>query len=66
MHAMWAEWAPPMERTKLLVMSYSGASFGTVIALPLSGYLCDNLGWPSVFYLSGEIMLPVSLQYKLR
>jgi len=32
----------------------TGAQFGTVISLPLSGILCaSSLGWPSVFYVFG-------------
>jgi len=25
MHAMWASWAPPLERSRLLTVSYTGA-----------------------------------------
>ena len=35
--------------------------FGTVIALPLSGYLCDmdewDNGWPMAFYVPGAIAI---------
>ena len=54
MHGVWARWAPPMERSKLATMSYSGAYVGTIISMPLSGWLCaSEYGWPSVFYLCG-------------
>ncbi len=36
---------------------FAGSWMGNVIALPLSGYLCENGfndGWPSVFYVIGE------------
>ncbi|KAK6627087.1 hypothetical protein RUM44_009564 [Polyplax serrata] len=55
MHAMWSRWAPPLERSKLATMSISGCYFGTVIALPASGFFADYLGWPSIFYFSGAI-----------
>ncbi|XP_078449904.1 sialin [Lampetra fluviatilis] len=55
MHAMWAHWAPPLERSRLLTISYAGAQFGTVVSLPLSGLLIDTLGWPSVFYIFGGL-----------
>ena len=58
MHAMWSYWAPPLERTKLLAVTYVGPQFGTIIAYPLSGWLCANGfagGWPSVFYVFGTL-----------
>nr|XP_054756776.1 sialin-like [Lytechinus pictus] len=56
MNAMWAHWAPPVERSRLLTFTYAGAHFGTVLALPISGVLCNSEflgGWPSVFYVFG-------------
>ncbi|KAF5910114.1 Elongation factor 1-alpha 1 [Clarias magur] len=57
MHAMWASWAPPLERSRLLTISYSGAQLGTVVALPLSGQICFYLDWTYVFYIFGAIGL---------
>ena len=31
----------------------AGTAFGTVIAMPASTYLCELLGWESVFYVFG-------------
>jgi ACS family sodium-dependent inorganic phosphate cotransporter-like MFS transporter 5 len=56
MHALLARWAPPLERSKLGAFVYAGTQIGTVLAMPLSGYLIstDILGgWPSVFYVFG-------------
>lgn len=53
MHSMLSQWAPPLERTKLVAVIYAGAQFGTVVSLPISGILCDTLGWESVFYVFG-------------
>ncbi|KAJ3608792.1 hypothetical protein NHX12_023322 [Muraenolepis orangiensis] len=53
MMAMWARWAPPLERSTLLAISSSGASFGAFLALPLTAYICQTLGWPAVFYICG-------------
>uniref|UniRef100_A0A914UMH7 Sialin n=1 Tax=Plectus sambesii TaxID=2011161 RepID=A0A914UMH7_9BILA len=53
MHSLWARWAPPLERSKLAGFSYAGCQFGTVIALPISGFLCSWLGWSSIFYVFG-------------
>ncbi|ESO83132.1 hypothetical protein LOTGIDRAFT_133858 [Lottia gigantea] len=58
MHAMWGSWAPLLERSKLVSISYSGAQLGTVISMPISGLLCDYGfagGWPSVFYVFGAL-----------
>ncbi|KAM6956689.1 sialin [Aplochiton taeniatus] len=57
MHAMWASWAPPMERSRLLTICYTGAQLGTVIALPLSGEICFYLDWTYVFYVFGAVGL---------
>ncbi|XP_053459553.1 sialin-like [Nycticebus coucang] len=55
MHAMWASWAPPLERTKLVSISYAGAHLGTVISLPLSGIICYYMNWTYVFYFFGVL-----------
>ncbi|XP_064652399.1 sialin-like [Lineus longissimus] len=55
MHAMWGNWAPPLERSKLGAFTYTGAHMGTVFSLPISGFLCDYAGWPSVFYVFGAL-----------
>ncbi|XP_037542953.1 sialin [Nematolebias whitei] len=57
MYTMWAAWAPPLERSRLLTITYIGAQMGTVIALPLSGEICFYLDWPYVFYLFGAVGL---------
>lgn len=53
MHAMLAEWAPPLERSKLAAFIYAGSMIGTVISLPLTGIICDTLGWEAAFYIFG-------------
>jgi len=58
MHAMWGRWAPPVERSFLISLTYAGSQFGTVISQPISGVLCSSNflgGWPSVFYLFGTL-----------
>ncbi|KAM8779028.1 sialin isoform 3-T3 [Rhynchonycteris naso] len=55
MHAMWSSWAPPLERSKLLSISYAGAQLGTVISLPLSGIICFYMNWTYVFYFFGVV-----------
>ncbi|XP_061418274.1 sialin-like [Lethenteron reissneri] len=51
MHAMWALWAPPYERSTLISICYSGGHFGTVVTMPLSGMIAETLGWPAIFYI---------------
>lgn len=57
MYTMWAAWAPPLERSRLLTITYIGAQLGTVVCLPLSGEICFYLGWPYVFYIFGAVGL---------
>ncbi|ROL48694.1 Sialin [Anabarilius grahami] len=54
MSAMWARWAPPLERARLMTFSSAGSSFGAFVALPLTGFICHSLGWPAVFYSCDE------------
>ena len=41
--------------SRFTAFSFAGGSFGTVISLPLSGFLCETLGWESVFYVFGAL-----------
>lgn len=58
MHAMLARWIPPLERSKFGAYVYAGTNFGTILSLPLSGWLCSlelDGGWPLSFYLFGIV-----------
>lgn len=58
MNSLLPFWVPPHERAKFTAFVYSGAQFGTVVTMPLSGWLCDIGflgGWPSVFYVFGVL-----------
>lgn len=38
--------------------AYAGAQFGTVIAMPISGFLAaSKVGWPSIFYVFGVLAI---------
>src|SRR5438309_1523787 len=56
MHAMLAQWLPKFERGLMSTIIYTGSMIGTVITLPLAGYLSDTDflgGWPAIFYILG-------------
>ncbi|XP_065579958.1 putative inorganic phosphate cotransporter isoform X2 [Artemia franciscana] len=56
MHSLMASWIPCNERSTLGSFIMAGMQFGTVVALPLSGLLCEvniDNGWPLVFYIFG-------------
>ncbi|KAK7110181.1 hypothetical protein V1264_014101 [Littorina saxatilis] len=53
MNVLWANWAPPLESSKLGSFSYSGSQLGNVMTFPIAGLLCEYLGWPSIFYFLG-------------
>ena len=53
--SFWGRWAPPNERASLAAFSFSGAQFGTVISMPISGIICQKYGWPTMFYIFGSI-----------
>ena len=42
-----SRWAPPLERSRLAAVAFSGSYVGTVIALPLSGVLAEHINWVS-------------------
>ncbi|XP_031784307.1 solute carrier family 17 (sodium-dependent inorganic phosphate cotransporter)-like isoform X2 [Nasonia vitripennis] len=56
-HAIWANWAPPLERSKLATLAFSGSFVGTVFAMPVCGMMAERLGWPSIFYVFGALGL---------
>lgn len=58
MYAMFAQWVPKNERSRFNAFVYNGANLGTIVSIPLTGYLCslDYLGgWPLSFYIFGSL-----------
>ncbi|CAG2103072.1 unnamed protein product, partial [Medioppia subpectinata] len=56
MNSMIAQWMPKMERSRAMSIIFAGSSLGSVVSLPLTGYLCDEPfldGWPTIFYVLG-------------
>ncbi|BFY98719.1 hypothetical protein BsWGS_01759 [Bradybaena similaris] len=66
MFVIWSRWAPPMERQKLLTLSFSGTTFGIVFTYPTVEMLCnvDDHGWTYGFYLSGAATMMWCLLWK--
>ncbi|KAM6184924.1 putative small intestine urate exporter [Rhynchocyon petersi] len=54
-YSVWVKWAPPMERSQLVTIATSGFPLGIFIVFATGGVLCQNIGWPYVFYISGGI-----------
>ncbi|XP_036599910.1 sodium-dependent phosphate transport protein 3-like [Trichosurus vulpecula] len=53
--AFWPKWAPPLERTQLSTIGFSGTTLGNFISVFGGGFLCEYPGWPSIFYIYGGI-----------
>ena len=49
-------WAPPLERSRLAAVAFSGSYVGTVIALPLSGVLAEHINWVKILLLVSEAL----------
>ncbi|GFY74558.1 putative inorganic phosphate cotransporter, partial [Trichonephila inaurata madagascariensis] len=50
------QWAPKLERSRIVVFIYTGGNIGTVFTLGISGILSNSGflgGWPSMFYVFG-------------
>ncbi|XP_045597331.1 putative inorganic phosphate cotransporter [Procambarus clarkii] len=59
-NSMLATWIPPTERSMYTTIVFSGFPLGTVVCLPVGGWLCSSGfldGWPSPFYLFGGLGL---------
>lgn len=54
--AFWSRWTPPNERARMHSTAVSGGFVGTVITLPMSGYLGQYYGWEYIFYAVGVIV----------
>nr|XP_044988780.1 sodium-dependent phosphate transport protein 1-like [Jaculus jaculus] len=60
-NAIWVKWAPTLERGRLISVSYSGFKLGSFLVMLGSGFICDLLGWPMVFYILGAFGCVLSL-----
>lgn len=57
--SMITRWFPPKERSFAIGLITGGRQIGTLLILPLAGYLCSRHdflnGWPAIFYVSSLI-----------
>jgi MFS transporter, ACS family, solute carrier family 17 (sodium-dependent inorganic phosphate cotransporter), other len=42
LYEMWSKWAPPFERSRMVVAAFTGNYVGIVISLPISGILAET------------------------
>jgi ACS family sodium-dependent inorganic phosphate cotransporter len=54
---MISRWVPPERRSRATALIISAISLGTVFALPATGWLVREFGWPLPFYLFGAVGL---------
>ncbi|CAF4342709.1 unnamed protein product [Rotaria socialis] len=54
-HGIWRWWAPPLERSTLATISFTGSYAGAVLGIPLSGILTEYFNWQIAFYFYGLI-----------
>ncbi|XP_001654157.2 vesicular glutamate transporter 1 [Aedes aegypti] len=52
-HGIWRFWAPPLERSRLATMAFSGSYAGVVIGMPMSGILTGWISWHAPFFFYG-------------
>jgi len=63
-YVLFANWVPQKERSFSFSFFMLGSYFGSVVTMPLSGYLCESgnffdivVGWYLVFYVLGSFAL---------
>ncbi|XP_037797760.1 sialin-like [Penaeus monodon] len=57
LNVMVAKWIPPLERPRFISFTYMANCLGTIVALPMCGLIIAEVGWPTVFYVSGSMSL---------
>jgi sugar phosphate permease len=53
LYALSSQWAPKSERSMFISLKDVGSFLGMAAALPLTGWLADQYGWRSAFYVFG-------------
>ncbi|MFT4581962.1 MAG: ACS family sodium-dependent inorganic phosphate cotransporter [Gammaproteobacteria bacterium] len=55
MYNLFGRWIPAAEKSRVVAVTFSGISLGTLSALVLTGPIIERFGWPSVFYIFGVL-----------
>ena len=50
---LYGRWVPPAERSRAVSMLIGGIPLGTLFALMTTGWMVQEFGWQSVFYVFG-------------
>ncbi|XP_056634797.1 vesicular glutamate transporter 1 [Diorhabda sublineata] len=54
-HGIMRHWAPPLERSRLATLAFSGCYAGVMFSMPISGELIEHFGVLAPFYFYGVI-----------
>ncbi|XP_023311166.1 sialin-like [Anoplophora glabripennis] len=54
-HTLLSSWAPVQDRAKISTFAYAGGPLGSVISMPVTGFISNSIGWPVAFYLYGGL-----------
>ncbi|CAL4065472.1 unnamed protein product [Meganyctiphanes norvegica] len=57
MMALLPRWAVPNERARFMTINFVGIPLGVLVGMPLCGWVIDEYGWPSAFYVTGILSL---------
>ncbi|KAL7644551.1 UNVERIFIED_CONTAM: hypothetical protein RMT77_004087 [Armadillidium vulgare] len=57
LQGLLAQWAPPLERTRMVAFTYSGIAIGAALGGPFSEYILQFIGWRTLFYTQGILAL---------
>ena len=55
-YALLRAWAPPNERSTILV-ALNASNLGTVVTMPLASAIINGINWEAVFYIQGSFAL---------
>lgn len=51
---IFVPWAPPNERSKMILCAHVGYSVGSVISYPVCGFIAYRYNWENVFLITGN------------
>jgi ACS family sodium-dependent inorganic phosphate cotransporter len=65
-YEMYSRWVPPTERSRAVALLLSAIPAGTVVGLPVTGWIVTRYGWPMAFYSFGVVGLAWVILWYLR